>query len=296
MLNVYDVSNIVSKLSNDIESYIDDIKQICENRNIDISNYSVAMLHYNNDKASELYISRQIKICNKYNIKCKPILINNKDELISTYNSLNEDKNIIGIILAKPLPKEWNVSKDLESNIKYYKDIESVGLKKIYELYTGCKNFHMPCTAEAVSIILQDICKNDNISGKSAVVIGRSNTVGKPIALMLLNLNTTVTICHSYTDYDTILDLISKADIIITALDKPEYIPISICKDNSIVIDVGTCYNIDNKLVGNVYVDCTDTDKNITLTPVPGGVGKITQLTFILNIVREWRNNLIEKD
>ena len=279
---------------NDIATNID--KQILHNLNIistcmDMSSHYVGVIYYGQDEASNLYLKSLERACSKYNIIVRPCLCENKTELIETYKSLTTDSNNIGIIALKPIPAEYNMQGIcLDAEIPIDKDIEAVGKDAIYQNYFNQDFSYSTCTTNAVIDILRHSI--DKFDGLNAVIIGRSNTVGKPITMALLSLNCNVTLLHSYTKENDLNAFISNSDLLITATNIPEHILLNKNNSNRLkyVVDVGTCYNNKGCLVGNVVYDneLRENDNVIHVSPVPGGVGKITRLELVKHITECW--------
>lgn len=231
-----------------------------------------------NDGGSVYYINSQEKVATSLGVNFKKLLLSEdikEDELISIIKDLNEDKEVDGIILQIPLPKNLNENKIINT-ISPNKDIDCLTFVNQGKLYNGEKVF-LPCTPNSVVTLLERY--NIEIEGKNVVVIGRSNIVGKPVAQLLLNKNATVTICHSRTN--NLKDICKKADIIIVAIGKAKFINKEFVNENSIIIDVGTS-SLNGKITGDVDFDDVINEVNM-ITPVPGGVGALTTTLLIKN-------------
>ena len=202
-----------------------------------------------------------------------------EEQLLELVNRLNKDDNVQGILVQLPLPDHINSDKVLDE-IKPEKDVDGFHAVNVGRLWSGMNSL-VPCTPLGSSILIK---KNiDDLSGKNAVIIGRSNIVGKPMAALLLGMNATVTICHSKTR--NLESVCSNADILVAAVGIPELVKSNWIKKNALVIDVGiNRIERNNKkiLVGDVdYEDCLD--KCSKITPVPGGVGPMTIACLLLN-------------
>ena len=231
-----------------------------------------------NDGGSVYYINSQEKVATSLGVNFKKLLLSEdikEDELISIIKDLNEDKEVDGIILQIPLPKNLNENKIINT-ISPNKDIDCLTFVNQGKLYNGEKVF-LPCTPNSVVTLLERY--NIELEGKNVVVIGRSNIVGKPVAQLLLNKNATVTICHSRTN--NLKDICKKADIIIVAIGKAKFINKEFVNENSIIIDVGTS-SLNGKITGDVDFDDVINEVNM-ITPVPGGVGALTTTLLIKN-------------
>ena len=202
-----------------------------------------------------------------------------ENELLKLVNKLNNDENVQGILVQLPLPDHINADKVLDS-IKPEKDVDGFHAENVGKLWSGLNSL-VPCTPLGCSILLKKL--SPDLSGKNAVIIGRSNIVGKPMAALLLQMNATVTIAHSRTD--NIEKLVGTADILIAAVGIPEMVKKNWIKKDSVVIDVGI-NRIEREgkkiLVGDVdYNGCYENSSKIT--PVPGGVGPMTIACLLLN-------------
>ncbi len=202
-----------------------------------------------------------------------------ENELLKLVNKLNNDENVQGILVQLPLPKHINSEKVLDS-IEPEKDVDGFHAQNVGKLWSGLNSL-VPCTPLGCSILVKKLASD--LSGKHAVIIGRSNIVGKPMAALLLSMNATVTICHSRTK--SLADVCKDADILVAAVGIPEMVKSDWVKKDAIIIDVGINRIERNEkkiLVGDVdYQDCFEKCKMIT--PVPGGVGPMTIACLLLN-------------
>ena len=202
-----------------------------------------------------------------------------ENELIDLVDKLNNDDSVQGILVQLPLPEHVNSDKILD-RIKPEKDVDGFHANNVGKLWSGLNSL-VPCTPLGCSILIKKISKD--LSGKHAVIIGRSNIVGKPMAALLLGMNATVTICHSRTK--DLKSVCKDADIVVAAVGIPEMVKSNWIKEGSIIIDVGiNRIERDAKkiLVGDVdYEDCLR--KCSLITPVPGGVGPMTIACLLLN-------------
>ncbi|MGG7058689.1 bifunctional 5,10-methylenetetrahydrofolate dehydrogenase/5,10-methenyltetrahydrofolate cyclohydrolase [Clostridium nigeriense] len=231
-----------------------------------------------NDGGSVYYINSQEKVATSLGVNFEKILLNEdikEDELISVIDKLNKDKDVDGIIMQMPLPRSLNENKIINT-ISPEKDIDCLTFVNQGKLYNGEKVF-LPCTPNSVVTLLERY--NIELEGKNVVVIGRSNIVGKPVAQLLLNKNSTVTICHSRTN--NLKDICKQADIIVVAIGKAKFINKEFVNENSIIIDVGTS-SLNGKITGDVDFDDVINKVNM-ITPVPGGVGALTTTLLIKN-------------
>lgn len=200
------------------------------------------------------------------------------------YNEIkkaNKDKNIHGILVFRPLPKDFD-EEYVKNLIDIHKDIDASNDLSLANTFINKNDGFVPCTAKAVESLLDFY--NIEISGKRVVVLGRSLVIGKPVAMLMLNKNATVTICHSKSE--NIKEICKEADILICAIGKMEMIDKSYVKNGQTIIDVGIHYNEEK---GKLCGDCLFEDiENIVdnITPVPGGVGSITSSILLSNVVK----------
>lgn len=242
----------------------------------------LAVIMIGNDKASEVYVRNKSRVCNEVGIDFEEFLKDEnttQEELIKLIDELNNRKDIHGILLQSPIPKHLNI-REAFNRIDYKKDVDGFHPINVGKLSIGEDSF-ISCTPYGVMKMLE--AYNIDVEGKRAVVIGRSNIVGKPVAQCLLNKNATVTICHSRTK--DIEKVVKEADIVIAALGKPKFVTEDMIKDGAVVIDVGINRNEDGKLVGDVDFQNIE-NKASYITPVPGGVGPMTIAMLMNNVVK----------
>ncbi len=221
--------------------------------------------------------------CSKIGIDTERIVLDedvSEEKYIETIEKLNKDKNINAILCLRPLPE--NIDENIIKNIiDPEKDVDCFNPMNTSKLFEGDKEGYAPCTPEAVMKILEyyDV----DLVGKNTVVLGRSLIVGRPVAMMLMEEHSTVTICHSKTD-----DLVKeakKADVLISAIGKAKIIDKSYIKEDAIVIDVGINLDKDGNLCGDVDTNSVR-GKAKMVTPVPGGVGSVTTSVLAEHIIR----------
>lgn len=225
----------------------------------------LAVIQVGNDPASSVYVKNKERAAERVRIKTDTRRISSnvsQDKLIRIIKSLNEDKSVNGILVQLPLPDHIDANAILDA-IDPLKDVDGFHESNMGRLWTGRSRL-VPCTPAGI----MDLLKDFELAGKHALVVGRSNIVGKPIAQMLLDEDATVTLAHSKTE--NLDDLLDHADIVIAAVGIPEFI--THCKDDAIVIDVGINRDQDGLLVGDVKRDLQCRAKTI----VPGGVGPMT--------------------
>lgn len=249
-------------------------------------NPKLAVIMVGNDSASAVYVRNKSKACNEIGIEFEEFLMEEdttREQLLELINQLNNRKDISGILLQSPIPKHLDIREAFNA-IDYKKDVDGFHPINVGKLAIGEECF-ISCTPAGVIRMLEEY--NIPIEGKHAVVIGRSNIVGKPLSQCLLNKNATVTICHSRTK--NIEDITKQADIIIAALGKPKFVNEKMVKDGAVVIDVGINRTEEGKLVGDVDYEKVE-PKASYITPVPGGVGPMTIAMLMTNVVRAAKN------
>lgn len=199
------------------------------------------------------------------------------EELIKIIQELNKREDIHGILLQSPIPKHLDIYEAFKT-IDYRKDVDGFNPVNIGRLTLNRHTF-VSCTAHGIIRLLKEY--NINISGANAVIIGRSNIVGKPLAQSLLNEDATVTVCHSKTQ--NLNQITKNADILISAVGKPKFVTKDMVKDNAVIIDVGI-NRIDGKIIGDVDFENVKEVASY-ITPVPGGVGPMTIAMLMHNVV-----------
>ena len=247
----------------------------------------LAVVLVGDDPASAVYVKNKNKTCKNIGFQSfEHILPENtsEDKLLNLINELNNDDQVNGILVQLPLPSHISSSKILVS-INPQKDVDGFHLENVGRLVTGNTLFK-PCTPAGIIKLLDEY--KIEIEGKNAVIIGRSNIVGKPVSFLLLERNATVTICHSRTK--DLPSITRSADILIAAIGKPNFVSLDMVKNNAVVIDVGI-NRLDGKLVGDV--DFASVSKQASLiTPVPGGVGPMTIAMLMENTLQAFKNSL----
>jgi len=239
----------------------------------------LAVVLVGEDPASRVYVTMKEKACAAagiYSVEHKLPATTTQEELLALVERLNQDERIDGILVQLPLPEQIDEAKILEA-ISFAKDVDGFHPYNVGRLVTGNALFK-PCTPYGVMVLLERI--GVDLTGKNVVVVGRSNIVGKPVALMCLAEHATVTICHSRTR-----DLAAKvaaADVVIAAVGRPEMIKGDWIKPGAVVIDVGVNRVGDKKLVGDVDYAAA-AERASAITPVPGGVGPMTIAMLLQN-------------
>jgi len=250
----------------------------------------LAVILIGDDPASQIYVRNKVKACADVGIHSEMLRLpgsTTEPELLAQIDKLNADAAIHGILVQMPLSKQIDPARVIEA-IDLEKDVDGFHLLSAGALLTGRIDCgiggggigYRPCTPYGVMTMLDDA--NIPIAGTHAVVIGRSNTVGKPMALMLLARNATVTICHSATR--GLADFVRQADIVVAAVGRPHTVTGEMVKPQAVVIDVGMNRDAQGKLVGDV--DFEEVREIASwITPVPGGVGPMTITMLLTNTV-----------
>ena len=239
---------------------------------------TLAVVLVGEDKASQTYVRAKEKACNKYGIKSVAHRLSEnttQNELLALINVLNLDDSIHGILVQLPLPKHIDTNVVLAA-IDPRKDVDGFHAVNVGKLVSGLDGF-VPCTPLGVMEILKEY--GIDVAGLNAVVIGRSNIVGKPMANLLLNASATVTVTHSKTK--NLKEICKNADLIVAAIGKPFFLKADMVKDGAVVVDVGINRLDDGRLVGDVDFEEV-APKCSYITPVPGGVGPMT-IAMLLN-------------
>lgn len=246
---------------------------------------TIAIVVVGNNPASEIYVRNKIKAASFVGMNHELIKLEetvSMEELLNEVDRLNNDNNVSGIIVQLPLPKHLDEQLVI-NHINNEKDADGFGLLNKGRLFSG-----LPCLKPATPYGVMYLLEHYNIDleGKRAVVIGRSNIVGKPMALMLLEKNATVTIAHSRTK--DLKELTKEADILVVAIGKAKFVTEDMVKDGAVIVDVGI-NRIDGVLYGDV--DFENVEKKASfITPVPGGVGPLTIAMLLKNTVNAFIN------
>lgn len=243
---------------------------------------TLAVIQVGSDPASTVYVGNKKKACEYIGIRSLAYELEEgitQEALLDLIKELNDRKDVNGILVQLPLPK--HIDEDLViKTIAPEKDVDGFHPQSVGALSIGQKGF-VSCTPAGVIQLLKR--SNIEIEGKECVVLGRSNIVGKPMALLLLRENGTVTICHSRTR--DLKEITKRADILVVAIGKPKFLTKEYVKEGAVVIDVGIHRGADNKLCGDV--DYADVESVVSaITPVPGGVGPMTIAMLMHNCVQ----------
>jgi methylenetetrahydrofolate dehydrogenase (NADP+)/methenyltetrahydrofolate cyclohydrolase len=277
-MNLLDGKQLSTKIKNNLAFEISSLKSSGL-----ISDLGLAVILVGNDPASAVYVRNKINACAFVGITSIQYNLDEsvtEHDLIALIEKLNADSHVTGILVQLPLPKhisenaiisKIDPSKDVDGFTPYQTGLLSIGQKSL-----------VPCTPKGIIALLEHY--NINLSGAHAVIVGRSNIVGKPLMNLLLQKNSTVTICHSKTK--NLADITKTADILIVAIGKPKFITETMIKDGAVLIDVGI-NRVDGKLVGDVDFEHLK-EKCSYITPVPGGVGPMTITMLLQNTLEAY--------
>jgi len=248
----------------------------------------LAVVIVGNNPASQVYVKNKIRACENVGFYSENIELDeniSEKELLQEINKLNKNDRINGILVQLPLPAHINELKIIDS-ISPEKDVDGFHVSNIGKMVIGDETGFLSCTPYGIMQLLEEY--KIEIAGKDAVIIGRSNIVGKPMALMLIQKGATVQICNSRTK--DLRKKLNKADIIIVAAGVPKLLKKEDVKEGAVVIDVGI-NRVDGKICGDVdYEEVAE--KTSYITPVPGGVGPMTIASLIKNTFKSYKNSL----
>lgn len=271
------VSSVLrEKIKDDVASFIDE-KHITP---------GLAVIIVGENPASQVYVRNKHKACLNVGIRSFQIELpeaTTEEELLSKITELNSSSLVHGILVQLPLPKHINEDRIIKA-IAPEKDVDAFHPENVGKIMIG-KYDLLPCTPAGIISLIDYY--NIDVCGKNCVVIGRSNIVGKPMSLLLLERNGTVTVCHSRTK--NLADITRGADIVVVAIGKPEFLTSDMIKDGAVVIDVGINRLPDGRLVGDAEFSGCEA-KASYITPVPGGVGPMTITTLLKNTLCAAKN------
>lgn len=243
----------------------------------------LAVIRVGEDAASKIYVDLKSKMCEELGINFVEHHLGEniqQEDLLGLIHKLNADDDVTGILLQSPIPYHLNILEAFNA-IDPEKDVDGFNPINAGRLAIGQASF-APCTPIGIMRLLSEY--NIDVEGKHCVVIGRSNIVGRPMAQLLINANATVTVCHSKTK--NLADITKTADVVVVAIGKPKYITADMIKEGAVVIDVGINRIPDSKkIVGDVDFDEVK-EKCSYITPVPGGVGPMTIVTLMDNVIK----------
>ena len=239
----------------------------------------LAVILVGNDPASHVYVNNKKKACEFCGFNSKSFELaaeTTQEELLALIDKLNADPEMHGILVQMPLPKHIDENAVIDRIIPS-KDVDAFNPVNVGKIMTGDFDF-LPCTPAGVMELLKYY--NIDVAGKHCVVIGRSNIVGKPMSMLMLHANATVTICHSRTR--DLANMVSQADIVVAAVGRAGFVTVDMVKEGAVVVDVGINRNENGKLCGDV--DFENVSKKASyITPVPGGVGPMTIAMLMQN-------------
>ena len=259
----------------------DDLRDIVNIKKEEGKSFKLCVIQVGDDPASSVYVHNKEKACEYIGIESEVFKLDESAdyyEVMALIHRLNHDTSVNGILVQLPLPKHLDENEIL-SLIDPAKDVDGFHQNNVGNLFLGNDTI-ISCTPQGIMDILRHY--DIDVAGKECIVVGRSNIVGKPMAMLLLNENGTVTICHSKTQ--NLKEICKRADILICAIGKPKFFNEDYVKDGAVVIDVGI-HRMDNgKLCGDVDFDAVK-DIVDAITPVPGGVGQTTVSSLMYNVV-----------
>lgn len=275
MAIILDGKALAKKTREELKLKVDKLKE----KNI---SPKLAVIMVGDDPSSKIYVRNKSKACEEVGIEYEEHLLNSNiemEELLNLINELNDRKDVHGILLQSPIPKNLDINLAFRT-IKPEKDVDGFNPINVGKLSLNQDCF-VSCTPFGIMRMLSEY--NIEIEGKHAVIIGRSNIVGKPMLQCLLNKNATVTVCHSKTQ--NLADITKQADILVCAIGRPKFVTEDMVKEGAVVIDVGINRNEEGKVCGDV--DFENVSKKASyITPVPGGVGPMTIAMLMNNIVK----------
>lgn len=272
MAKIIDGKAVSAKVKEQVRKEAEALK----NKGIEIG---LAVVIVGNNSASRVYVNNKKKACEEVGFNSYEYALpeeTTEAELLELVEKLNSDDKVNGILVQLPLPKQINENAIINA-IRPDKDVDAFHPENVGHIMIGDFSF-LPCTPAGVMELIAET--GVDVCGKNCVVIGRSNIVGKPMAMLLLHKNGTVTICHSRTK--NLAEICSKADILVAAVGKAKFVTPDMIKEGAVVIDVGMNRDENGKLCGDVdYAACFD--KAGYITPVPGGVGPMTIAMLMRN-------------
>ena len=274
MAQLIDGKKISAEIKDELKKQVSELKA-------DGKEITLAVIQVGNDPASSVYVGNKKKACEYIGIKSLAYELpeeTTEEKLLSIIEELNNRDDVNGILVQLPLPSHINEDKVIET-IDSKKDVDGFNPISVGALSIGKKGF-VSCTPAGIIQLLKR--SNIEIDGKECVVVGRSNIVGKPMAMLLLRENGTVTVAHSRTK--NLKEVTKRADILVAAVGKPKFITADYVKEGAVVIDVGIHRNENNKLCGDVDFESVE-PKASAITPVPGGVGPMTIAMLMYNCV-----------
>ncbi|MFG6327445.1 MAG: bifunctional methylenetetrahydrofolate dehydrogenase/methenyltetrahydrofolate cyclohydrolase FolD [Lachnospiraceae bacterium] len=275
MYKIIDGKKISSEIKDELKARVAELK--AEGKSI-----ALAVIQVGNDPASSVYVGNKKKACAYIGIESLSYELQEQtteEELLKLIDKLNRDDKVNGILVQLPLPEHIDENKVIQA-ISPKKDVDGFHMQNVGALCVGGEGY-VSCTPLGIIELLKR--SGISIEGKNCVVLGRSNIVGKPMSLLLLRENGTVTVCHSRTQ--DIKSITRQADILVVAIGKPRFVDETFIKEGAVVIDVGIHRNEENKLCGDVDFEKAAPHAS-AITPVPGGVGPMTIAMLMNNCVK----------
>lgn len=283
MYNIIDGKLVSQSVKDSVKAEV----EVLKSKGVEVT---LAVIIVGDDPASRVYVNNKKKACEYVGFRSLEYALpaeTTQEELMALVDELNQRDDVNGILCQLPLPKHLDEKAVIEA-ISYKKDVDAFHAVNVGKIMIGDYDF-LPCTPAGVMEMLSyyDI----DVTGKNCVVIGRSNIVGKPMAMLLLHKNGTVTITHSRTV--DLKNVTNKADILVAAIGKAKFVGADMVKDGAVVIDVGMNRDENGKLCGDVDFDAV-APKCSYITPVPGGVGPMTIAVLMKNTLKacKLQNNL----
>ena len=275
MAILMDGKELAKKIRGELKEEVEQLKK-------DRITPKLAVVMVGEDKASQVYVRNKSRACDEIGIAFEEFLLpdtTKMEELLALIDTLNNRDDIDGILLQSPIPKHLDINLAF-NRISPEKDVDGFNPINVGRLSIGEDSF-VSCTPAGVVRMLEEY--DIEMEGKHAVILGRSNIVGKPLIQCMLKKNATVTVCHSRTKQ--IEEITKQADILIAAIGKAKFVKADMVKDGAVVVDVGINRTEEGKLVGDV--DFETVEKKVkAITPVPGGVGPMTIAMLMTNLVK----------
>ena len=275
MYNIIDGKKISAEVKEEVRIKVAALKE----KGVSVG---LAVVLVGEDPASKVYVNNKKKACEALGIESFEYLLSEnttQEELLELVEKLNSDERVDGILVQLPLPRHLD-EKAVIAAISPNKDVDAFHAVNVGKIMIGDYTF-APCTPSGIIELIER--SGISLEGKNCVVIGRSNIVGKPMSMLLLHKNATVTICHSRTK--NLADVVRGADVVVAAVGKAKFVTADMIKEGAVVIDVGINRMDDGKLCGDVDFD-TVAPKCSYITPVPGGVGPMTIAVLMQNTLK----------
>ena len=264
--------NILEELKNQVAGFKEKLGKVP----------GLAVVIVGENPASKIYVRSKVKACEKVGIYSKEIVLDeniSEEELINVIEELNQDKNMNGILVQLPLPPHMNERRVCDA-IDVDKDVDGFKAENLGKIMLGDESGFISCTPQGIIHLIKET--KIDLVGKNAVVVGRSNIVGKPVASLLINEGATTTVCNSKTK--NLSEILRKADLIVMAIGNAKFLKKDMVKEGVVIIDVGI-NRVDGKIYGDVdYEEVSKVASHIT--PVPGGVGPMTIAMLLKNTVK----------